>query len=251
MVAVRLVTSVRIALSNTPPDDLRALLRGRVLIVTGSGVSAESGIPTFRGAGGYWRNHDPTQLATQAAFDRDPALVWEWYSERRQTIRAARPNLAHEALVRLGAIARDHLVVTQNVDDLHERAGTPADRLVHIHGEILISRCSRCAYRTREDLPSNPHPHCHHCRAPLRPAVVWFGESLDPRQIARVERFFADGRVDLVMAIGTTAIFGYIIDWTTRGAHLVEVNPEPTTISNHARWTYRTRATEALPSLLT
>ncbi len=220
-------------------------------------MSAESGIPTFRGAGGYWRNHDPTQLATQAAFDRDPALVWEWYRERRQTIRAARPNRAHEALVRLGELARDHLVVTQNVDDLHERAGTPADRLVQIHGEILISRCSRsrCTYSTREDLPSTPHPHLHphcpHCRAPLRPAVVWFGESLDPRQIARVERFFADGRVDLVMAIGTTAIFGYIMDWATRGAHRLEVNPEPTTISNHARWVYRAPATEAVPSLPT
>src|SRR5215468_9860429 len=114
-------------MSSTPapiPEALRERLRGRVLIVTGSGVSAESGIPTFRGAGGYWRNLDPTRLATPDAFDRDPDLVWEWYSERRESIRAARPNAAHEALVRLGARARDHLVVTQNVDDLHERAGT-------------------------------------------------------------------------------------------------------------------------------
>jgi NAD-dependent deacetylase len=235
-------------------DSLSALLRGRVLVVTGSGVSAESGVPTFRGAGGYWRNHDPMQLATQAAFDRDPLLVWEWYGERRQTIRAARPNAAHDALVRLGKIAREFLLVTQNVDDLHERAGTPADRLVHIHGEIFVSRCSNshCSYQTREDLPSDALVHCQRerCRAPLRPGVVWFGESLDPRQIARVERFFADGPVDLVMAIGTTALFGYIIHWATSGAHLVEINPEPTTISDHASWVYRTRATEALPPLI-
>jgi NAD-dependent deacetylase len=226
--------------------DLQTLLRGRVLIVTGSGVSAESGIPTFRGAGGLWRNHDPMQLATQAAFDRDPALVWEWYSERRQNIRTASPNAAHDALVRIGAAARDHLLVTQNVDDLHERAGTPPDRLVHIHGEIFISRCSRCAYHTRSDFPASPVPRCPTCQSRLRPGVVWFGEGLDPRQIARVEHFFAAGPVDLVIAIGTTALFGYIIEWATRGTYLAEINPEPTTISEYAHYVYRTRATEAL-----
>jgi NAD-dependent deacetylase len=233
------------------PPDLATLLRGRVLVVTGSGVSAESGIPTFRGAGGYWKHHDPMQLATQAAFDGDPELVWEWYGERRRLIREAQPNAGHEALARLGQIARDHLIVTQNVDDLHERAGTAGDRLVHIHGEIFVTRCSRCAFRTREAVRTAPPlPRCPTCRALLRPGVVWFGEGLDPREIARVERFFDRGPVDLVFSIGTTAIFGYIIDWATRGAHLVEINPEPTTISEQATWTFRTRATDALSQLI-
>jgi NAD-dependent deacetylase len=231
------------------PGDLTKRLRGRVLVVTGSGVSAESGIPTFRGAGGYWRNLDPMKIATPEAFAQDPDLVWEWYTERRQTIRAAKPNAAHDALVRLGEIANDHLVLTQNVDDLHERAGTPADRLVHIHGEIFVTRCTRCNFQTRDVLPATPVPPCSTCKAMLRPGVVWFGEGLDPRQIARVERFM-DRPVDLVLAIGTTAIFGYIIDWSTRGARLVEINPEPTALSDRADWVYRHRATDALSHII-
>jgi NAD-dependent deacetylase len=234
------------------PDDLTKLLRGRVLVVTGSGVSAESGIPTFRGAGGLWRNFDATKLATPEAFDNDPDLVWEWYSERRRAILHAKPNAGHEALARLSAIAADHLVLTQNVDDLHERAGTPADRLVHIHGEIFVSRCTstRCGFETRDpSIAAPPLPRCPTCHALLRPGVVWFGEGLNPREIARVERFL-DRPIDLAIVIGTTAIFGYIVDWSTRGAHLVEINPEPTPLSDRADWTYRHRAGDVLSKLL-
>jgi NAD-dependent deacetylase len=235
------------------PKELTQLLRGRVLVVTGSGVSAESGIPTFRGADGYWRNRNPMQLATPEAFENDPDLVWEWYTERRTRIRAASPNAAHDAIARLGTIARDYLVLTQNVDDLHERAGTPADRLVHIHGEIFISRCTspRCNFQTRDAFPATPVPRCPRCgaHARLRPGVVWFGEGLPSREIARVERFL-DTPVDVALAIGTTAIFGYIIDWSRRGSRLVEINPEPTTLSDRADWIYRHRATEALAQLI-
>jgi NAD-dependent deacetylase len=236
-------------MSRNDLPDLQQLLQGRVLIITGSGVSAESGVPTFRGKGGLWRNHDPMQLATQEAFDRNPELVWEWYTERRDTIRSARPNAAHDALVRIGTAARDHLLVTQNVDNLHERAGTSPDRLVHIHGEIFVTGCSRCTWQTRDDFPAAPVPCCPTCKARLRPGVVWFGEGLDPHQIARVERFFTSGPVDLVIAIGTTALFGYIIEWSTRGAHLAEINPEPTTLSDYAHFIYRTKATDALTLL--
>jgi NAD-dependent deacetylase len=236
----------------TIPDELSKLLRGRVLVITGSGVSAESGIPTFRGSDGYWRKMDPTKLATQTAFDSDGQLVWEWYGERRRHIREAEPNAAHLAVARLHEVAREYLIVTQNVDDLHERAGTPADHLVHIHGEIFLSRCTdaRCGYTTREDHPVAPLPSCPRCGARLRPAVIWFDELLDGHEVSRVGRFFAKDTVDLVLIIGTTAVFPYIIDWATREGSLVEINPEPTTISPHARWIYRMRATEALAHLI-
>ena len=124
---------------------------GRVLVVTGAGISAESGIPTFRGKEGYWRNLDPAQLATPEAFARDPQLVWEWYRERRQRIRAAQPNAAHESVVKLAQQSRDFLLVTQNVDDLHTRAcidgvQLPEEKIVRIHGDIFVTRCSNCDF---------------------------------------------------------------------------------------------------------
>src|SRR5262249_3055279 len=110
------------------------------------GVSAESGIPTFRGRDGYWRNLDPTKLATPEAFARDPQLVWDWYRERRQRIRNARPNAAHAAVAKLAQHANEFLLVTQNVDDLHARAGMAAQYMVQIHGDIFVTRCSRCEF---------------------------------------------------------------------------------------------------------
>jgi NAD-dependent deacetylase len=118
----------------------------RILVITGAGVSAESGIPTFRGKEGYWRNLDPAKLATPEAFARDPQLVWDWYRERRQRIRNARPNAAHKAIVQLALKAEEFLLVTQNVDDLHARAGLPAGKIVQIHGDIFATRCSRCDF---------------------------------------------------------------------------------------------------------
>ncbi len=233
---------------------LAPLLRGRVAVVTGAGVSAESGIPTFRGAGGYWRTHDARRLATREAFERDPALVWEWYEERRAAVRSASPNPAHAAIARLADISREHLVITQNVDDLHERGGTRADRLVHVHGEIFRTTCLGCDFTTSEVVPSVAPPilppKCPRCRALLRPGVVWFGETLDRAQIERVEDFFARGDCDLVMTIGTTAVFDYVKDWSTRGGTLVEINPDPTPLSAEAAHVVRAPAGQVLPVLL-
>src|SRR2546423_11656436 len=131
----------------------------RVLVLTGAGVSAESGIPTFRGKDGYWRNLDPTKLATPEAFARDPQLVWDWYRERRQGIGIARPNAAHEAIARLAQRRDEFLLVTQNVDDLHARAGVAAEKMVQIHGDIFVTRCSRCDF-SRSDY-ENDHEHEH------------------------------------------------------------------------------------------
>src|SRR6185369_14370909 len=224
-------------------------LRGRVLVVTGAGVSAESGIPTFRGAGGFWRKMSPQRLATPEAFQRDPALVWQWYGERRDGVRAAAPNPAHHAIAALGSMASELLVVTQNVDDLHERAGTRAAELVHVHGEIFLTTCTGCDFATREPLAPSPPPRCPRCRALLRPGVVWFGESLDPAPIARVEAFFERAPCDVTLVVGTTALFAYVVDWATRDGPLVEVNPETTPLSARADHVVRAPAGQALPLL--
>jgi NAD-dependent deacetylase len=232
----------------------------RVLVITGAGISAESGIPTFRGKDGYWRNLDPTKLATPEAFSRDPELVWVWYRERRVRVRAAKPNAGHQAIVQLATCSRDFLLVTQNVDDLHARAEwkgnrLPAEKIVQIHGDIFITCCSRCNFRESErDKDSENLPKCSECGALMRPGVVWFGEQLDVRQIERVENFLSKGACDFVLVIGTTATFGYITDWAVRAAgdrgELIEINPDETPLSQFATKVIREPAAVALPRLM-
>jgi NAD-dependent protein deacetylase/lipoamidase len=245
----------------------------RVLVLTGAGVSAESGVPTFRGVDGYWRNLDPTTLATPEAFARDPQLVWDWYRERRQRIRNARPNAAHEAVARLAQRTDEFLLVTQNVDDLHTRAGIPAQRMVQIHGDIFVTRCSRCEFSERGGVGSpEPHmrgrlrsiaptsendvnlPRCADCHALMRPGVVWFGEQLSRNELERIENFIDGGACDVVIVAGTTATFGYIMNWALRasrdGAELIEVNPEATPLSQFATRLVREPAAIALPKLV-
>ena len=228
----------------------------RILVLTGAGVSAESGISTFRGKDGYWRNLDPTKLATPEAFERDPKLVWEWYRERRQRIRNAQPNAAHEAIAKLAQHAEEFLLVTQNVDNLHTRAGVPAEKMVQIHGDIFITRCSRCEYERREDVHQNEAamPRCSQCNALMRPGVVWFGEQLPRKELQQVENFLDAAACDVVIVAGTTATFGYIIDWALRAsrdrAQLIEVNPEETPLSRFATMLIREPAAIALPRIV-
>jgi NAD-dependent protein deacetylase/lipoamidase len=250
----------------------------RVLVLTGAGVSAESGIPTFRGKDGYWRNLDPTKLATPEAFAGDPQLVWDWYRERRQRIRNARPNAAHEAIARLAHETEEFLLVTQNVDDLHARAGVAAEKMVQIHGDIFVTRCSLCeferhdyeqehedeeqdaAYGVREHVRAfkaatcRRTPKCPECHALMRPGVVWFGEQLSQNELERVEHFLDGGTCDVVIVAGTTATFGYIIDWALRGsrdgAELIEVNPEETPLSQFATRLLHEPAAIALPHIV-
>jgi NAD-dependent deacetylase len=263
----------------------------RVLVLTGAGVSAESGIPTFRGKDGYWRNLDPAQLATPEAFARDPKLLWEWYRERRQRIRKAQPNAAHVAITRLAQQADEFLLVTQNVDDLHARAGLPKEKMVQIHGDIFVTRCTRCdfSYGGRGGSPEPPGacvvqptnrrlrsrngceataglsiaatserdlnvPTCPKCQALVRPGVVWFGEQLPRNELERVENFLDGGACEVVIVAGTTATFGYIIDWALRGsrdgAELIEVNPEETPLSRFATRLVREPAAIALPRIV-
>lgn len=224
----------------------------RVLVITGAGVSAESGIPTFRGKDGYWRNLDPMTLATPEAFARDPELVWQWYRERRERIRAAEPNMAHEAITRLSILAPEFLLVTQNVDDLHARAGIATGKMVQIHGDIFVTHCSRC--NEQDKAQENGVPTCSKCGALMRPRVVWFGEMLDPAKIDSVEQFLDGGPCDIVIVAGTTATFGYIVDWATRASadrgELIEVNPEETALSRFATKIIREPAAIALPRIV-
>jgi NAD-dependent deacetylase len=236
----------------------------RVLVLTGAGVSAESGIPTFRGKDGYWRNLDPAQLATPEAFARDPKLVWEWYRERRNRIWNAQPNAAHAAIATLAQHADEFLLVTQNVDDLHARAGLPKEKMVQIHGDIFLTRCSRCDFgfterkhdHEQEEEEENVVPRCAKCGALMRPGVVWFGEQLPWTELRRVETYLDRGACDVGIVVGTTATFGYIVDWALRASpecfrgELIEVNPEETPLSRFATRLVREPAAIALPRIV-
>jgi NAD-dependent deacetylase len=231
----------------------------RVLVLTGAGVSAESGIPTFRGKDGHWRNLDPAKLATPEAFARDPELVWQWYRERRRRIQSAQPNAAHQAIAKLAQRAQKFLLVTQNVDDLHARAGMSAEKMVQIHGSIFVTRCSRCEFSRRDYEYDQEHgqwnlPKCPECNAFMRPGVVWFGEQLPWNELQRVANYLDQGPCDYVVVAGTTATFGYIIDWALRGSakngQLIEVNPEETPLSQFATRSIREPAAVALPRLV-
>jgi len=197
---------------------------------------------------------DPAQLATSEAFARDPKLVWEWYRERRQRIRAAQPNAAHKALVDLAEHAREFLLLTQNVDDLHGRAGLPREKTIQIHGDIFETRCSRCGVQREPEEEDEELPRCDRCGALMRPGVVWFGERLDPRKIDIVENYVGADACDLVLVIGTTALFGYISDWAVRAhgrrGRLIEINPEETALSPFATQCIREPAAIALPKLM-
>ena len=210
--------------------ELRARLRdaARVTVLTGAGVSAASGVPTFRGPDGLWRNYRPEDLATPEAFARDPRLVWEWYDWRRTLIAGCRPNAAHEALARWGA--RDGFtLITQNVDGLHELAGTP--NVIRFHGSIWELRCTRCG-AAREDrtapLAALP-PSCARCGALERPGVVWFGETIDPGVLARCGRALD---CDIFLSVGTSSVVypaaGLTREAARRGAFTVEINPVAT-----------------------
>jgi NAD-dependent deacetylase len=188
----------------------------RLLILTGAGVSAESGIPTFRDAGGLWNGHHIQEVASPQGFEQDPTKVWKFYSERRRGVRSAMPNAAHAAIARIEAELGDRfLLVTQNVDGLHRVAGS--ERMIEIHGNLNRTRCSRCARPSYADHHSyeGAMPICELCQARgqhalLRPDIVWFGESIDAIALARIAEFFnqcrqRDGSADLVfLAAGTS-----------------------------------------------
>ncbi len=224
-----------------------------VLAITGAGISAESGIPTFRTDDGLWQKDNPLDFATRAAFLRDPEKVWRWYDERRRVAAAAQPNPAHLALARLETADRRVLVVTQNVDDLHERAGSTD--VVHIHGSLWRMRCERdgTVVENRDVPLAEIPPYCH-CGEVMRPDVVWFGENLPWAPVNWVRDYLLAGAIDLCFVVGTEASFGYIIEWTwaarEAGAFAVEVNPRKTGLSSLVDCRFEDRAGAVLPRLL-
>jgi NAD-dependent deacetylase len=224
----------------------------RLLVLTGAGISVESGIPTFRGPEGLWRTFRPGELATPQAFHRDPHLVWEWYDWRRGKIAQARPNPGHEALVRLEAGIPDFILLTQNVDGLHRLAGSR--RLLEIHGSIWEVRCLSCG-QVREDrrVPMPILPHCENCGGLLRPNVVWFGESLNPDILRQAEAALTQCQV--VLVVGTSAVVqpaaSFALWARQSGAKVLEINPDPTPLSAHCDFLLTGKSGEILPLLLT
>ena len=204
-----------------------------VTVLTGAGVSAASGVPTFRGAGGLWRNYSATDLATPEAFARDPELVWEWYAWRRSQIAACEPNVAHRVLARWTQVHDQWRVITQNVDDLHVRAGTRG--LVRLHGSIFELRCwndcaeSASSWRDERVPFAEMPPRCPHCGGLARPGVVWFGESLNPADLAAAS---ALTMCDVFIAAGTSSVVypaaGFLDEARARGAFTAELNTDTT-----------------------
>jgi len=248
-------------------EEARRLLSSAdtVCVLSGAGVSAESGVPTFRGEEGLWKSYSPEELATPHAFRRDSRLVWEWYDWRRGKIRDCRPNPGHEALARFALGSRTVRIVTQNVDGLHEEAarqvaagGDPSPALpLELHGSIFRVRCTSCSYKiphrgpiateTPEDLPR-----CPVCSALLRPDIVWFGESLDPGVLS--EAFRVAQRSQVCLVVGTSALVhpAASVPLATRdgGGSIVEVNPTETPLTPLARVSLRGASGEVLPNLL-
>lgn len=238
------------------PDELEQaaqLLRAarRVVALTGAGVSAESGVPTFRGSGGLWQGRRAEELATPTAFARDPELVWRFYEERRRRLTSVQPNPAHRVLAAWQDRFPSYTLVTQNVDGLHWAAGSR--QVLELHGNIWRVRCAACG-REREDrtvpLPALP-PRCTRCGGMERPAVVWFGEGLPEDVFFRAAE--AAGEADVILVVGTSAVVypaaGLVELAASHGASVIEVNPEPSALAHHASVALRGPAGEVLPRL--
>ncbi len=225
-----------------------------ILCLTGAGVSAESGIATFRDAQtGLWSNFDPATLASQDGFAADPGLVWRWYMERLTTVEAAAPNAGHRALATVEAQAKRFTLVTQNVDDLHERAGS--QQVLHIHGRITRFRCNLCAYehplQTQERNQAEP-PRCGICGERVRPDVVWFGENLPGRVLDAA--WLAAERCDVILVAGTSGVVYPAAQLPLvakqHGAVVIDINPECTPISEIADLFLQGRSALLLPQLV-
>jgi NAD-dependent deacetylase len=247
--------------------EARAILRdaGSVVALTGAGISAESGVPTFRGEDGLWKSYRAEDLATPQAFRRDPRLVWEWYQWRRELIGQCRPNPGHFALARF-ALGRDNVrLITQNVDGLHELAareeageGTPDTAIpLELHGAIFRVRCTHCHERSghRDPIDATSEetlPTCGSCGGLLRPDIVWFGESLDPFVLD--ESFRLAKEADVCLVVGTSALVqpAASIPLVTLegGGAIIEVNPQETPLTRAARVCLRGASGEMLPRLL-
>src|SRR5574341_1587329 len=222
-----------------------------VTVLTGAGISADSGVPTFRDADGLWRNFRPEDLATPEAFQRDPRLVWEWYDWRRGLLATKSPNAAHHSLVELERRVAGFSLITQNVDGLHRAAGSA--KLSEIHGNIWRVRCTRCSLvEDNREVPIPILPSCHACGGLLRPHIVWFGESLAEEDLRR--SYSALEVCEVLLIIGTSGIVYPAASFApvakSAGAFVAELNLDPTPQSEIVDISVNGRAKDLVPALL-
>ncbi len=222
-----------------------------VAVLTGAGISAESGIPTFRNPGGLWDRFRPEELANLDAFLQNPELVQEWYEYRRNVAMNTSPNPGHLALVDLEDLIEDFTLITQNVDDLHRRAGSK--NVVELHGNIMRSYCIDCGRPADDFKPNDEGPYvCRDCGGLIRPDVVWFGELLPEEAVEQAQR--SAERAEVFLSIGTSAIVypaaGLPLLAKQSGAYVAEVNIEPSAIAGDMDETIQGRAGEVLPRLV-
>lgn len=253
----------------------------RILALVGAGLSASSGLPTFRGAGGLWKGYEATELATPDAFQTDPGLVWQFYSHRRLAALRAKPNNGHYALAELAKTcgSKRFLTLTQNVDGLSQRAGHPADGLLHLHGDLFTVKCTEfmCSYtqennydkelsrglahidettQLKRNIPVEELPICPRCKVGLlRPGVVWFGEALPLKVMSKADEFITSGEVDLILVIGTSGSVwpaaGYIEQVVMRGGKVAIFNIESMQDYEEVNgWIFNGDAAEWLPKAL-
>jgi len=234
------------------PDALLAAIRNaqHICVLTGAGVSAESGVPTFRDAQqGLWAKYDPLQLATPEAYARDPALVWRWYAWRRELVGEVKPNPGHLALARLAKMVPRLTLVTQNVDGLHQRAGS--DGVIEFHGNIFDNRCfdEGCILDSIDD---GEPPRCPQCGGMVRPGVVWFGEAIPEKALD--ESFAAARNCDVFMSVGTSSLVypaaGLVELARDNAATTVEINPNPTEQAAAFDYQLAGKSGAVLPELL-
>ncbi|CAN5136046.1 NAD-dependent deacylase [soil metagenome] len=224
----------------------------RVVVSTGAGVSKESGIPTFRDAlQGLWARYDPQELATEAGFRADPRRVWSWYAERRRQIERCQPHAGHRALARLATLVPELVLITQNIDGLHARAGSPD--VVELHGNITRAKCLDRGHPLTGAVPeSEQPPPCPACGSPLRPDVVWFGEMLPEAAVERAWR--VAGRCDLMLVVGTSGTVWPAAELPhlarEAGAPVVEINPEASELTPFVDVFVAAPAGQALPRLV-
>jgi NAD-dependent deacetylase len=241
------------ASSTTLPSSLAREIAhaGRLAVLTGAGISAESGVPTFRDAQtGLWAQFDPAELATPSAFANNPKRVWDWYAWRRALVARAEPNAGHRALAVIERHAADFVLITQNVDGLHQRAGSR--RIVEVHGNIARVKCSREGVIVADWRQDEQVPRCPGCGSLLRPDVVWFEEALPPAALEAAED--AARRCAVLLVVGTSAevypAAALPMYAKASGATVVEINPNATPLSDRADYVLRGPAGAILPALV-
>jgi NAD-dependent deacetylase len=243
------------------PKEIRSRVEAstRVCVFTGAGISAESGIPTFRDAGGLWENYRPEDLVTAGAWERDPVVVWRWHAWLQGVSFAAQPNPAHVAIAEADARYPEFLVITQNIDTLHERAGTK--RMVKLHGDIMQMSCLSQGHIVKLETPLEKNsitsrdtlPRCPECGGICRPNVVWFGELLPWEPLTEGQEFAA--ACDLFLIVGTSGVvsrgYGFTEMAKAAGALIIEVNPEPSELSRFAHLCMRLPAGKGVHEIFT